>query len=99
MIKEFKGNSLMVKKKILLLFIITMSCICVLLMAKQKPGMVLDEYFSYGLANSTYETNQGKYCIYLPQGIAQEPQTFFDNYFFATSFSPKDVWANQKLFL
>lgn len=95
MIKEFKGNSLMVKKKILLLFIIIMSCICVLLMAKQKPGMVLDEYFSYGLANSTYETNQGKYCIYLPQGIAQEPQTFFDNYFFATSFSPKDVWANQ----
>lgn len=84
-----------IERKILFLLILIMSSVCVLFMAKQKPGMVLDEYFSYGLSNSTYETNQGKYCIYLPQGIAQEPQAFFDSYFFATSFSPEDVWANQ----
>lgn len=84
-----------VTKRVIFLLIILAAVGSVFLMARRKPGMALDEYFSYGLSNSTYETNHGKYCIYLPQGVQEDPRVFFDNYFFASGFSIEDVWANQ----
>lgn len=83
------------KSKTMLLMLSMLSILCIIFMATQKKGMILDEYFSYGLANSTYEGNHGKYCIYLPQGEVVDSKAFFDNYFFASKISVKNVWLNQ----
>lgn len=79
-----------------LLLIVLCATGVLLMLANKKAGMHIDEYFSYGLANSTYESNHGSIYIAFQNGVKMDPKSAFDKYLFADSFSLKDVWNNQK---
>lgn len=80
------------KYKWYLLFIIIVSAIVIIGLLKQKAGMHVDEYYSYGLAN--HEDN-GDIYIAPPNGEKLDAREVFDDYFYADDFSIHNVWANQ----
>lgn len=95
MMKIYKVTSGIKKYKFLFMIMLCAAGL-LLILADKKSGMHIDEYYSYGLANSTYDSNHGSIYIALQNGVKMSPEAAFDKYFFADSFSLKDVWNNQK---
>ncbi len=72
--------------------VMVLSAIVLIYLLAGKEGMHVDEYYTYGLAN---HEEDGDIYITTECGVKLNPNDVFDRYFYADSFSIRNVWLNQ----
>lgn len=77
-----------------LLGIMLVAIVVLLILSTKKEGMHVDEYYTYGLANHVAD---GEITPVPECGIPLTPSDIFDTYFYAETFSLKNVWLNQSV--
>lgn len=74
--------------------IMLMAIVTLLILSTKKEGMHVDEYYTYGLANHIAD---GEITPVPECGVPLTPSEVFDTYFYAETFSLKNVWLNQSI--
>lgn len=85
-------NKYLRKPYVLLLGTVVLSAVILLYLTAGKEGMSVDEYYTYGLAN---HEEDGDIYIRPEFGVKLNAAEIFENYFYADSFSIRNVWLNQ----
>ncbi|MCH5248461.1 MAG: hypothetical protein J1E98_00945 [Lachnospiraceae bacterium] len=80
------------KYQVLIISIMLLSAILLIYLTGIKEGMHLDEYLTYGLANSESENNNK---ITPEYGVRLAATDVFDTFFYPDGFSVSNVWENQ----